>query len=129
MGDRFAHSQSRNECGIVAPVEAFEVGITGCDRPYVLGAVEAAFAAVSLPCNRTDVVDDDGYVGVPVDLVKPKASRQLRRERKLDADQLATLLVEHCDPTTARSSGRMRADLRWQATPTPVGRRPCRPVG
>ena len=42
-------------------------------------------------------VDDDGYVGVPVDLVKPKASLRLQRERNLEADPRATLLVEHWD--------------------------------
>ena len=33
------------------------------------------------------VVDDDGYVGVPVDRVKPKSSSRLQRERNLEADQ------------------------------------------
>ena len=42
-------------------------------------------------------VDDDGYVGVPVDRVKPKASLRLQRERNLEADPRATLLVEHWD--------------------------------
>ena len=31
-------------------------------------------------------IDDEGYVGVPVDLVKPKASTRLQRERNLEAD-------------------------------------------
>ena len=43
------------------------------------------------------VVDEDGYVGVPVDRVKPKASSRLQRERNLEADPRATLLVEHWD--------------------------------
>ena len=42
-------------------------------------------------------VDEDGYVGVPVDRVKPKASFRLQRERNLEADPRATLLVEHWD--------------------------------
>src|SRR5690606_41887890 len=42
-------------------------------------------------------VDEDGYVGVPVDRVKPKASSRLQRERNLEADPRATLLVEHWD--------------------------------
>jgi hypothetical protein len=42
-------------------------------------------------------IDDDGYVGIPVDLVKPKASLRLQRERNLEADPRATLLVEHWD--------------------------------
>ncbi len=44
------------------------------------------------------VVDDDGYVGVPVDLVKPKASLRLQRERNLEADPRATLLDRALGP-------------------------------
>ena len=40
---------------------------------------------------------DDGYVGVPIDRVKPKASSRLQRERNLEADPRATLLVDHWD--------------------------------
>lgn len=39
----------------------------------------------------------DGYVGVPIDSVKPKTSTRLRREDNLDADPRAGLLVEHWD--------------------------------
>ncbi|WP_299571054.1 pyridoxamine 5'-phosphate oxidase family protein [uncultured Williamsia sp.] len=42
-------------------------------------------------------VTDDGVVGVPVDAVKPKSSTRLRRERNLEADPRASLLVEHWD--------------------------------
>ena len=42
-------------------------------------------------------VDDDGYVGVPVDRVKPKASSRLQRERNLETDPRGTLLVDHWD--------------------------------
>lgn len=42
-------------------------------------------------------VDDDGYLGIPVDRVKPKASTHLQRERNMSADPRATLLVEHWD--------------------------------
>jgi hypothetical protein len=60
------------------------------------------------------VVDDDGYVGVPVDLVKPKASTRLQRERNLEADPRATLLVEHWDPGDWSQLWWVRAELRWQ---------------
>ncbi len=40
-------------------------------------------------------VTDRDVVGVPVDAVKPKTSTRLRRERNLDADPRASLLVEH----------------------------------
>lgn len=38
---------------------------------------------------------DDGYVGVPIDKVKPKRSSRLRREDNLEADPRGSLLVEH----------------------------------
>lgn len=58
-------------------------------------------------------VDDDGAVGVPVDLVKPKASSRLQRERNLEADPRATLLVEHWDPGDWSRLWWVRAELRW----------------
>jgi PPOX class probable F420-dependent enzyme len=60
------------------------------------------------------VVDDDGYVGVPVDRVKPKASLRLQRERNLEADPRATLLVEHWDRGDWSRLWWVRAELRWQ---------------
>jgi hypothetical protein len=60
------------------------------------------------------VVDDDGYVGVPVDRVKPKASLRLQRERNLEADPRATLLVEHWDRDDWSRLWWVRAELRWQ---------------
>jgi hypothetical protein len=62
------------------------------------------------------VVDDDGYVGVPVDRVKPKASSRLQRERNLEADPRATLLVEHWDAGDWSRLWWVRAELRWQST-------------
>jgi Pyridoxamine 5'-phosphate oxidase len=58
-------------------------------------------------------VDDDGYLGVPVDLVKPKASLRLQRERNLEADPRATLLVEHWDRGDWSRLWWVRAELRW----------------
>ena len=60
-------------------------------------------------------VDDDGYVGVPVDLVKPKASLRLQRERNLEADPRATLLIEHWDRDDWSQLWWVRAELRRQA--------------
>jgi hypothetical protein len=57
----------------------------------------------------------DGFVGVPVDLVKPKASTRLQRERNLEADPRATLLIEHWDPLDWARLWWVRAELRWQA--------------
>ena len=59
-------------------------------------------------------VDGDGYVGIPVDRVKPKASMRLQRERNLDADQRATLLVEHWDGDDWSQLWWVRAELRYE---------------
>ena len=60
------------------------------------------------------VVDAQGYVGVPVDRVKPKASYRLQRERNLANDPRATLLVEHWDREDWSQLWWVRAELRWQ---------------
>ena len=60
------------------------------------------------------VVDDESYVGVPVDRVKPKASSRLQRERNLEADPRATLLVEHWDREDWSRLWWVRVELRWQ---------------
>jgi hypothetical protein len=59
------------------------------------------------------VVDADGYVGVPIDVVKPKASLRLQRERNLAADPRATLLIEHWDRDDWSLLWWVRAELRW----------------
>jgi len=65
------------------------------------------------------VVDADGYVGVPVDLVKQKASSRLQRERNLERDPRATLLVEHWDRDDWSQLWWVRAELRWQSEAAP----------
>lgn len=60
-------------------------------------------------------LDDEGYLGVPVDRVKPKASERLQRERNLEADPRATLLAEHWDPGDWSRLWWVRAELRWEA--------------
>lgn len=64
----------------------------------------------------------DGHVGVPVDLVKPKASTRLQRERNLVSDPRATLLIEHWDRDDWSALWWVRAQLRWLGddTATPV---------
>jgi hypothetical protein len=64
------------------------------------------------------VVDEDGYVGVPIDRVKPKASSRVQRERNLEADPRAMLLVEHWDRDDWSRLWWVRAELRWQADAT-----------
>jgi hypothetical protein len=60
------------------------------------------------------VLDEDGYVGVPVDRVKPKSSSRLQRERNLAADPRAALLVEHWDRGDWSRLWWVRAELRGQ---------------
>jgi hypothetical protein len=59
-------------------------------------------------------VDEDGWVGVPVDRVKPKSSSRLQRERNLEADPRAALLVEHWNRADWSRLWWVRAELRWQ---------------
>ena len=58
--------------------------------------------------------DGAGYLGVPIDRVKPKAGARLQRERNLEADPRATLLIEHWDPDDWSRLWWVRAELRWQ---------------
>ena len=59
-------------------------------------------------------MDEDGCVGVPVDQVKPKASSRLQRERNLEIDPRAALLIEHWDRVDWSQLWWVRAELRWQ---------------
>jgi hypothetical protein len=78
----------------------------------ILGTVHAERGVDAVPVAY--VVDEAGYVGVPVDRVKPKASTRLQRERNLEADPRATLLVEQWDRDDWSRLWWVRAELRWQ---------------
>ena len=58
-------------------------------------------------------VVDDGHVGVPIDRVKPKVSSRLQRERNLEADPRATLLIDHWDRDDWSRLWWVRAELRY----------------
>ncbi|MDH3293938.1 MAG: pyridoxamine 5'-phosphate oxidase family protein [Acidimicrobiia bacterium] len=60
---------------------------------------------------------DRNVVGVPVDTVKPKASVRLQRERNLEADPRATLLIERWDRDDWSRLWWVRAELEWQSDP------------
>lgn len=62
-------------------------------------------------------LSDDGYVGVPIDAVKPKSASRLRREENLAADPRAALLVEHWDPVDWSRLWWVRAHLDHVAGP------------
>lgn len=64
-------------------------------------------------------VDGEGFLAVPVDRVKPKASARLQRERNLEADPRATLLVEHWDRDDWSRLWWVRAELRHVTEPQP----------
>jgi len=78
----------------------------------VLSTVHAERGVDAVPVVYA--VDDDGYVGVPVDRVKAKASSRLQRERNLEADPRATLLVEHWERDDWSQLWWVRAELRFQ---------------
>jgi Pyridoxamine 5'-phosphate oxidase len=78
----------------------------------ILCTVHAIRGADAVPVAY--VVDVDGFVGIPVDQVKPKASSRLQRERNLEADPRATLLVEHWDADDWTRLWWVRAEMRWQ---------------
>ncbi len=59
-------------------------------------------------------IDEDDYVGIPVDTIKPKSSTRLQRERNLQFDPRAALLVEHWDREDWSRLWWVRAELRWE---------------
>lgn len=63
-------------------------------------------------------LDTDGLVGVPVDVIKPKASTRLQRERNLEADPRATILVEKWDADDWSQLWWVRASLRFRPQAT-----------
>lgn len=83
-----------------------------------LAAHDHGILATLHPVRGPDVVPvvyaaADGHVGVPVDLVKPKASTRLQRERNLESDPRATLLIEHWDRDDWSALWWVRARLHW----------------
>lgn len=62
---------------------------------------------------------EDDRLAVPIDRIKPKRSTRLQRERNLEVDPRATLLVEHWDRTDWSTLWWVRAELRWDADPSP----------
>lgn len=60
---------------------------------------------------------DGVHLGIPVDLVKPKASTRLQRERNLEADPRATLLIEQWHADDWSRLWWVRAGLRYDHHP------------
>jgi PPOX class probable F420-dependent enzyme len=63
-------------------------------------------------------VGGEGFVGIPVDRVKPKAAMRLQREQNLETDPRATLLVEQWDRVDWTRLWWVRAELRWVQDPS-----------
>lgn len=63
----------------------------------------------------------DGCLGVPIDTVKPKRSTRLQRERNLEADPRATLLVDHWDRHDWTRLWWVRAELTWLGSEVEAG--------
>lgn len=60
---------------------------------------------------------DGDLLGSPVDVVKLKSTLRLQRERNLESDARASLLVEHWDRDDWSQLWWARAELRWIAEP------------
>lgn len=93
--------------------------LTEDDALTRLAAHDHAILCTSHPERGIDAVPVcyavNGHdVGVPVDSVKPKTSSRLQRERNLDEDPRATLLVEHWDPADWSQLWWVRVNLRWE---------------
>ncbi len=56
-------------------------------------------------------VDDDGYVGVPIDLVKPKASLRLQRERVTSTVSRASMRAFSSTPPSLLGTRSERASF------------------
>lgn len=69
------------------------------------------------PVPAVYALDDDGFVGVPIDRVKSKSSSRLQRERNIEADPRASLLVEHWDAADWARLWWVRAELRREDVP------------
>jgi PPOX class probable F420-dependent enzyme len=78
----------------------------------ILCTVHAARGVDAVPVVYAIDGDD---VGIPVDRVKAKTANRLQRERNLEADPRATLLVEHWDREDWSQLWWVRAELRFQA--------------
>lgn len=83
----------------------------------ILGTLHPVRGADAVPC--VFAIDDDQYVGIPIDLVKPKSTLKLQRERNLESDPRATLMVHHWDADDWAKLWWVRAEMVWQGPNQP----------
>jgi hypothetical protein len=86
----------------------------------ILSTMHPARGVDAVPC--VFAVDGDGFVGIPVDRVKPKSSDRLQRERNLEFDARATLLVERWDRDDWSRLWWVRASMEWVREAAPERR-------
>lgn len=80
----------------------------------VLGTLHPERGVDLTPIVYATVWDDGGgYLGSPVDLVKLKSSLRLQRQRNLDHDARATVLIEGWDRDDWSKLWWVRAELAW----------------
>lgn len=65
-------------------------------------------------------LDADGYLGIPIDRVKPKTSTKLQRKSNLEFDGRATLLVDQWHDTDWGQLWWVRAHLEWLGDTEPA---------
>lgn len=85
---------------------------------YRLATSDHGVLATLHPTRGADIVPVvftalHGHIGIPIDLVKAKASTRLQRERNLESDPRATLLIEHWNRDDWSQLWWVRAQLRW----------------
>jgi len=85
------------------------------DDHGTLCTVHAERGVDAVPCVYA--VDGDGFVGIPVDRVKPKSSRRLKRQSNLEVDPRAALLIEQWDRDDWSRLWWVRAQLLWDGDP------------
>lgn len=78
----------------------------------ILGTTHPMRGADAVPC--VFAMDEEQYVGIPIDLVKPKSTMKLQRETNLEADPRATLMVHHWDADDWSKLWWVRAEMIWQ---------------
>jgi hypothetical protein len=91
--------------------------LTATEARSRLGASDHGVLCTVHPSRGVDAVPvvyaaSGDFVGVPVDRVKPKSTTRLQRERNLEADPRAALLIEHWDREDWSRLWWVRAELR-----------------
>lgn len=116
LGDRLGDGVTSTV--VVEPHRPHEMNLSFQQSQDRLAGQDHGVLATLHPTRGADLVPvvyavANGHLGVPVDLVKPKSSTRLQRERNLESDPRATLLVERWDRDDWSKLWWVRAQLRW----------------